>query len=78
MRHEYTVIYQKAEDGWYVATVPELPGAISQGRTLEEARFMIKDAVELLLQSYREDAKSAIEGEAIWETLMVEAPYEAP
>ncbi len=34
---------------------PELPGAVTQGRTLEEARFMIKDAIELLLQLYEEE-----------------------
>jgi predicted RNase H-like HicB family nuclease len=36
--------------------VPEIPGAVSQGRTLEEAREMIKDAVKLLLEVRREDA----------------------
>lgn len=36
--------------------MPEIPGAVSQGRTLEEAREMIKDAVKLLLEVRREDA----------------------
>jgi predicted RNase H-like HicB family nuclease len=37
--------------------VPEIPGAHSQGRTLEEAREMIKDATRLLLEARREDAE---------------------
>jgi len=49
MKREYTVLYQPIEDGWIMATVPELPGAVTQGRTLEEARAMIKEAVALLL-----------------------------
>lgn len=53
MRHDYTVVYQPIEDGWIMATVPELPGAVTQGSTPEEARANIKDAVELLLQSYQ-------------------------
>jgi len=36
-----------------MATVPELPRAVTQGRTLEEAREMIKEAVALLVESYR-------------------------
>ena len=38
-----------------VVSVPEIPGAHSQGRTLEEARKMLKDATRLLLEVRRED-----------------------
>jgi predicted RNase H-like HicB family nuclease len=33
------------EDGWFVATCPELPGCVSQGRTVEEAEINIKEAI---------------------------------
>jgi predicted RNase H-like HicB family nuclease len=52
-----TAIYEHTEDGWWVVSVPEIPGAHSQGRTLEEARDMIKDATRLLLEVRREDAE---------------------
>jgi len=52
-----TAIYEHTEDGWLVVSVPEIPGAHSQGRTLEEAREMIKDATRLLLAVRREDAE---------------------
>jgi predicted RNase H-like HicB family nuclease len=74
MRHDYMVVYQTIEDGWIMATVPELPGAVTQGATLEEARANIKDAVELLLQSYREDALRQAPLDAILETLIVDLP----
>ena len=74
MKREYTVVYQAIEDGWIMATVPELPGAVTQGRNLEEAREMIKEAVALLLQSYREHVAKDAPGTAIWETLTVEIP----
>lgn len=74
MRHDYTVVYQPIEDGWIMATVPELPGAVTQGATLEEARANIKDAVELLLQSYREDALRQVPPGTIVETLVVDLP----
>ena len=77
MRHEYAVVYEQGEDGWIVARVPELPGAVSQGRTMEEARFMIKDAVKLLLEIYLEDATKDAQPDAIWETLVVDVPIYA-
>ncbi len=74
MRHDYHVVYTTIEDGWIMATVPELPGAVTQGRTLDEARVNIKEAVALLLQAYRENAAKDAPGNAMWETISVEVP----
>ena len=74
MKREYTVLYRPIEDGWIMAMVPELPGAVTQGRDLSEARAMIKEAVELLLLSYRENAVKDAPGNAIWETLTIDIP----
>jgi len=74
MRHDYHVAFTPIEDGWIMATVPELPGAVTQGRDLEEARANIKEAVELLLEAYRENARKDATGIAMWETLSVEVP----
>ena len=56
IKREFNVVYTPLEDGWIMAQVPELPGAVTQGRDMDEAREMIQEAVELLLQSYRENA----------------------
>lgn len=74
MTRDYTVVYQEIEDGWIMATVPEVPGAVTQGKTLREARVMIKEAAELLLESYRDHAAKAVPTNAVWETLRVEIP----
>ena len=74
MKHEYHVVFTTIEDGWIMATVPELPGAVTQGRDLTEARENIKEAVELLLEAYRENARKDAPGSAIWETLSIEVP----
>lgn len=42
----YTAIFEPAEEGGYVVSVPALPGCISQGETFEEAVEMIKDAMK--------------------------------
>ena len=52
-----TAIYEHTDDGWWIVSVPEIPGAPRQGRTHEEAREMIQEAVRLLLEVRREDAE---------------------
>ena len=74
MTREYQVLFQEVEDGWIMATVPDLPGAVSQGKDLIEARAMIKDAIEQVLESYRSNAKKDAPGNAIWESLCVDVP----
>jgi len=62
----------RGDDAWIMAQAPELPGAVTQGRTMDEARKMIKEAVELLLESYRENAERDAPGNTVWETLAVD------
>lgn len=45
-----TIVYEKDEDGWIVASIPEVPGAHSQGRTREEARRNVIDALLGILE----------------------------
>lgn len=46
----YHVVLKEDEGGWYAVQCVELPGAISQGRTKEEALANIKEAIKLLLE----------------------------
>jgi predicted RNase H-like HicB family nuclease len=50
---------------------------VTQGRNLEEAREMIKEAVELLLETYRARAESTAPDGAFWETLTIDLPATA-
>jgi len=49
-----TAIYEGAEEGGYVGYVAELPGANTQGETLEEVRKNLNEAIELILRANRE------------------------
>jgi antitoxin HicB len=51
----YTVIFEKAKEGGYIATVPILPGCMTQGETFEEAKNNIKDAISGYIQVLKED-----------------------
>ena len=46
----YTAILQRESDGGYVATVPSLPGCVSQGDTREEALANIREAADLYIE----------------------------
>jgi predicted RNase H-like HicB family nuclease len=54
MASTFTAVFEEAEEGGYVAFVEELPGAISQGETLDEARENIREAIALIVDVNRE------------------------
>lgn len=62
---KFTAVFERGEDGWILATCPEVPGAITQGRTIEEARENLKDAIHVMLEVMREDAEKELEGRDI-------------
>lgn len=47
---QFTILFEEGEDGWIVASVPEVPGAHSQGRTRDEARANVIDALRGILE----------------------------
>ena len=65
MAHKFTAVFEAAEEGGYIAFVEELPGANSQGETLEEARENLRDAVELLLETNRDLARNGVGDRAV-------------
>jgi predicted RNase H-like HicB family nuclease len=46
---QFTVVIEQDEDGYYVATVPSLPGCYTQARTLEELAPRIREVIALCL-----------------------------
>lgn len=56
MTAQITIVYEATGEGGFTAFIPEVPGAISEGRTREEAREMVLDALSELLTARREMA----------------------
>jgi len=68
-----TALIEKSDDGWFVGQLEEFPEVLSQGKTIEELKFNLKDALQLLLDSNRQIIKSDNLGkEIIREQLVVE------
>jgi len=61
---ELTAVFQKVPEG-YIAFIEELPGANTQGITLEEARENLKEAVNLVIESNRQLAKESLANQQV-------------
>lgn len=61
MESIFTAVFEKV-NGWYIGYVEELPGANTQGKTLEEARENLREAIELILLSNRDLAEKELSG----------------
>ncbi|MEA2205410.1 MAG: hypothetical protein QOE77_2186 [Blastocatellia bacterium] len=57
-----TAVYRKVPEG-YIGFVEELPGANTQGATIEETREHLKEAIDLVIEANRSMAKDWAEGE---------------
>jgi antitoxin HicB len=53
--YSYTVLFEPAEEGGFVVTCPALPGLVTEGDTIEEARQMARDAIQGYLESLHKD-----------------------
>ncbi len=51
---KFNVVYEDAGEGWVYAHVPELPEVHTQGESLDQARDMVRDAIEMVLEERRE------------------------
>ncbi len=71
MHNEFTSIIER--DGeWYIAYCPEIPGANGQGRTVEECRESLAEAIALILEDRRDDALRGLPDDAVRDVVVVE------
>lgn len=66
---DLTIVYEPGEDGWILATIPEVPGVLSQGRTREDARASVIDALRLMLSPVADDPQDEREREPLHLTI---------
>lgn len=71
MQNHFTAIIEKDED-WYIAYCPEVPGANGQGRTPEECKENLAEAIVLILEDRRNDALRGVPKDAIKEIITIE------
>ncbi len=62
---DLTIVYEPGEEGWILASIPEVPGVLTQGRTREEARANVIDALRTMLMPAPGSDDDGLEREAL-------------
>jgi predicted RNase H-like HicB family nuclease len=70
MANEFMAIIEQ-DGAWLIAYSPEIPGANGQGKTKEEARESLAEAIKLILEDRREDGLRGISPDAICEKIII-------
>ena len=68
-RMKLTAVFEPAKEGGYTCFVEEVPAAISQGETLDEAKANLRDALKLVLECQRELAEKDLSPNALRESI---------
>jgi predicted RNase H-like HicB family nuclease len=71
VKNEFTAIIERGDDGWWVASCPEVPGANGQGRTIEAVKEDLVAAIELMLELRREMGLKEASPGALQDTVVV-------
>jgi predicted RNase H-like HicB family nuclease len=72
MDNEFTAIFEHDGD-WVIAYCPEIPGANGQGKTRDEARESLAEAITLILEDRREDSMRGLPPDVEKETVVIAA-----
>ncbi len=70
MHNEFTAVLERDGD-WFIAYCPEIPGANGQGRTRDEARESLAQAIALILEDRREDGLRGLPVDAERDTVIL-------
>ena len=72
MKQRYHTIIKPEPNGWFVGWVEEVPGAITQGRSLDECRENLRDALKLMVETHRDEARFGLEPSWIQEAIEID------
>jgi antitoxin HicB len=75
--YSFTVLFEPAEEGGFVVTCPALPGLVTEGDTLEQARAMAQDAIRGYIESLRKDHLPIPSDKTVKEEIRVLVPEPA-
>lgn len=70
MSNQFTAVYEKDGD-WYIGYCPEVPGANGQGRTLDECRESLVDAIRPILEDRRAQGLAGVPADAVREMVTI-------
>lgn len=72
MKQQYHSIIKLESTGMYVGWVEEIPGALTHGRSLQECRRKLRDALQLMLDTHRHEARLALDQTCLQESIEID------
>ena len=72
MKQRYHTIIKPEPNGWFVGWVEEIPGTITQGRSLDECRRNLRDSLELMVETHRDEARQGLDPTCIQEAIEID------
>ena len=62
---EYTAVFEKMDNGWYFAQCEQMPNAITQGKTVAEAKRNLQEVIAMLLDIQKEESAKQFAGKKL-------------
>ena len=72
MKQRYHTIIRPEQNGWFVGWVEEIPGTLSQGRSLAECRANLKDALQLMVETHCDEARLGLDETCILDAIEID------
>jgi predicted RNase H-like HicB family nuclease len=72
MKQRYHTIIKPESNGWFVGWVEEIPGTITQGKSLNECRENLRESLQLMVQTHRDEARLGLEPHCILEAIEID------
>jgi predicted RNase H-like HicB family nuclease len=72
MKQRYHTIIKPESTGWFVGWVEEIPGTITHGRSLDECRRNLRDSLQLMVETHRDEARLALDPNCILESIEID------
>ena len=72
MKQRFHTIIKPERNGWFVGWVEEIPGTITLGRSLQECRRNLRDSLQLMVQTHRDEARLGLDEKCILESIEID------
>ena len=72
MKQRYHTIIKPENTGWFVGWVEEIPGTITHGRSLDECRRNLRDSLQLMVETHRDEARLGLDPNCILEAIEID------
>ena len=76
MKQRYHTIIKPEPNGWFVGWVEEIPGTITQGKSLHECRENLRDALQLMVETHRDEARQGLDSSCIQGSIEIDVETE--